>query len=151
MKTEHVHTLILGAGTSGLAAGCIMVKAGIKPVILEKDSVQAVCFAPFTVAISSSISVERVIQPDCQGGCFGVSFSAMTTADTRIAAGFFSTAHSRHVSPFRGFRRRMPWVCCWDARLDFLWSRAKPGNLCRKRGANIDLDRQLTPGRVSGS
>ena len=39
MKTESIHTLILGAGTSGLAAGHALLKAGIKPVILEKDSV----------------------------------------------------------------------------------------------------------------
>jgi len=39
MKIEPVHTLILGAGTSGLAAAHALVKAGIKPVILEKDPV----------------------------------------------------------------------------------------------------------------
>ena len=39
VKTESIHTLILGAGTSGLAAGYALTKAGVKPVILEKDSV----------------------------------------------------------------------------------------------------------------
>jgi len=37
MKTENVHTLILGAGPSGLAAGYTLAKAGMRPVILERD------------------------------------------------------------------------------------------------------------------
>ena len=39
MSTQQVHTLILGAGPSGLAAGYILAKAGMKPVILERDKV----------------------------------------------------------------------------------------------------------------
>ena len=39
MRTENVHTLILGAGPSGLAAGYTLAKAGCQPVILEKDKV----------------------------------------------------------------------------------------------------------------
>ena len=37
--TDRVHTLILGAGPSGLAAGYMLAKAGFKPVVLEKDKV----------------------------------------------------------------------------------------------------------------
>ena len=37
MNTETVHTLILGAGPSGLAAGFTLAKAKLNPVLLEKD------------------------------------------------------------------------------------------------------------------
>ena len=37
MRNEPVHTLILGAGPSGLAAGYMLAKAGLKPVVLERD------------------------------------------------------------------------------------------------------------------
>lgn len=39
MQTERFHSLILGAGPSGLAAGYMLAKAGLKPVGLEKDKV----------------------------------------------------------------------------------------------------------------
>src|SRR5687768_7521179 len=39
MRTEQVHTLILGTGPSGLAAGYTLAKAGKNPVLLEKDKV----------------------------------------------------------------------------------------------------------------
>ena len=39
MQTERVHSLILGAGPSGLAAGYMLAKAGVKPLVLEKDKV----------------------------------------------------------------------------------------------------------------
>lgn len=39
MKTEQVHTLILGAGPAGLAAGYVLAKAGKNAVIVERDKV----------------------------------------------------------------------------------------------------------------
>ena len=39
MQTERVHSLILRAGPSRLAAGYMLAKAGVKPVVLEKDKV----------------------------------------------------------------------------------------------------------------
>jgi uncharacterized protein with NAD-binding domain and iron-sulfur cluster len=39
MRSEEVHTLILGTGLSGDAAGYTLSKAGTRPVPLEKDKV----------------------------------------------------------------------------------------------------------------
>jgi hypothetical protein len=108
-----------------------MVKAGIKPVS-GKSSVPGGLFrsihrGDFVVDIG-----RRIIQPDCKVDVFGASFSAMTTANTRIAAVLFN-GHILDMSPaFRGFRRGMPWSMLLGCGLDFLWSRAKPASLCRE-------------------
>ena len=39
MRSEKISTLILGRGPAGLAAGYTLAKAGLKPVILERDTV----------------------------------------------------------------------------------------------------------------
>jgi protoporphyrinogen oxidase len=39
MHTRQVHTLILGAGPAGLAAGYTLAKAGLGPVVLDRDKV----------------------------------------------------------------------------------------------------------------
>ena len=44
MKTGQIHALILGAGPSGLAAGFILAKVSLKPVVLEKDKVSGGLF-----------------------------------------------------------------------------------------------------------
>ena len=54
MNTETVHTLILGAGPSGLAAGFTLAKAKLKPVLLEKDK---------DLSFNSSSSREFLVLP----------------------------------------------------------------------------------------
>src|SRR5438552_1838283 len=129
MKTEQVHTLILGAGTSGLAAGYALVKAGIKPVILEKDSVPGGLFrsihrGDFIVDIGRKELYNRIARVDA-------FWSELLGNDYREYAhrgGILFNGHILDMSPaFRGFRRGMPWSMLLGCGLDFLWSRAKPG------------------------
>ena len=129
MKTEQIHTLILGAGTSGLAAGYMLVKAGIKPVILEKDSVPGGLFrsihrGDFIVDIGRKELYNRIAKVDA-------FWSELLGNDYREYAhrgGILFNGHILDMSPaFRGFRRGMPLSMLLGCGLDFLWSRAKPG------------------------
>ena len=128
MKTESVHTLILGAGTSGLAAGYALLKAGIKPVILEKDSVPGGLFrsirrGDFIVDIGRKELYNRIAKVDA-------FWSELLGSDYREYAhrgGILFNGHIIDMSPaFRGFRRGMPWSMLVGCGLDFLWSRVKP-------------------------
>ena len=129
MKTESVHTLILGAGTSGLAAGYTLVKAGIKPVILEKDSVPGGLFrsihrGDFIVDIGRKELYNRIAKVD-------TFWNELLGSDYREydhRGGILFKGHIIDMSPaFRGFRRGMPWSMLLGCGLDFLWSRVKPG------------------------
>ena len=129
MKMESVHTLILGAGTSGLAAGHALVKAGMKPVILEKDSVPGGLFrsirrGDFIVDIGRKELYNRIAKVDA-------FWSELLGSDYREYAhrgGILFNGHIIDMSPaFRGFRRGMPWSMLVGCGLDFLWSRVKPG------------------------
>ena len=110
MKTEQVHTLILGAGTSGLAAGYMLVKAGIKPVILEKDSVPGGLFrsihrGDFIVDIGRKELYNRIAKVDAFWSELLGQRLPRIRASRRDS---FQRAHSRHVS-------RVPWISARDA------------------------------------
>jgi protoporphyrinogen oxidase len=129
MKTEAVHTLVLGAGTSGLAAAHALVKAGVKPVILEKDSVPGGLFrsihhGDFIVDIGRKELYNRIAKVDA-------FWSELLGSDYREYShrgGILFKGHIIDMSPaFRGFRRGMPWSMLVACGLDFLWSRVKPG------------------------
>ena len=129
MKTEPVHTLILGAGTSGLAAGYTLLKAGIKPVILEKDSVPGGLFrsihrGDFIVDIGRKELYNRIAKVDA----FWSELLGSDYQEYAHRGGILFNGHIVDMSPaFRGFRRGMPWSMLLGCGLDFLWSRAKPG------------------------
>jgi len=129
MKIEPVHTLILGGGTSGLAAGHALVKAGIKPVILEKDSVPGGLFrsihrGDFIVDIGRKELYNRIAKVDA-------FWRELLGDDYREYAHRGGILYKRNIidmSPaFRGFRRGMPWNMLLGCGVDFLWSRLKPG------------------------
>ena len=129
MKIEPVHTLILGAGTSGLAAGHALVKAGIKPVILEKDSVPGGLFrsihrGDFIVDIGRKELYNRIAKVDA-------FWSELLGDDYREYAhrgGILYKGNIIDMSPaFRGFRRGMPWSMLLGCGFDLISSRVKAG------------------------
>ena len=129
MKIEPVHTLILGAGTSGLAAGHALVKAGIKPVILEKDPVPGGLFrsihhGDFIVDIGRKELYNRIGKVDA-------FWSELLGDDYREYAhrgGILYKGNIIDMSPgFRGFRRGMPWSMLLGCGFDLISSRVKAG------------------------
>ena len=68
MQTERVHSLILGAGPSGLAAGYMLAKAGVKPVVLEKDKVPGGLMRSIKHGDFIMDRPKRTLQPHYQGG-----------------------------------------------------------------------------------
>ena len=66
---ESVHTLILGAGPSGLAAGYKLAKAGRQPVVLERDKVcgglmRSIKYDGFTVDLGRKELYNRIARVD---------------------------------------------------------------------------------------
>lgn len=69
MQTKRVHSVILGAGPSGLAAGCMLAKSGVKPVVLEKDKVpsglmRSIKYRHFVVDIGRKELYNRIAKED---------------------------------------------------------------------------------------
>jgi protoporphyrinogen oxidase len=120
MRTEHVHTLVLGAGPSGLAAGYMLAKAGVKPVVLERDKqcgglMRSIKRGDFVVDVGRKELYNRIAKVD------GL-WSEILGADYRDYAhrgGILYDGHIIDMSPaFEGVRRGMPWTlffgCAWD-------------------------------------
>ncbi len=129
MKTEKVHTLILGAGPSGLASGFILAKAGKKPVVLEKDKVsgglmRSIRRGDFIVDIGRKELYNRLARVD-------ELWTEVLGADYREyphRGGILYEGHVIDMSPaYQGLRRGMPWGMFVGCGLDFLWWRARPG------------------------
>jgi len=129
VKTEHVHTLILGAGPSGLAAGYMLAKAGHSPVVLEKDKVcgglmRSIRRGDFIMDIGRKELYNRLAKVDAL-------WSEVLGPDYRDyphRGGILYDGHIIDMSPgFQGFRRGMPWNMFIGCSLDFLLARAKNG------------------------
>jgi len=127
MKIEGVQTLILGAGTSGLAAGHALIKAGIKPVILEKDLVPGGLFrsirrGDFIVDIGRKELYNRIAKVDA----FWSDLLGDDYREYPHRGGILYKGRIIDMSPaFRGFRRGMPWSMLLGCGLDLLSSRIK--------------------------
>lgn len=129
MRTESVHTLILGAGPAGLAAGHTLAKAGMKPVILERESVcgglmRSIHHGDFVVDVGRKELYNRIARVDAY-------WSDLLGADYRTyphRGGFLYEGRIFEMSPaFRGARRGMPMSTFAACVADFLYARVKPG------------------------
>jgi protoporphyrinogen oxidase len=130
MKTEQVHTLILGAGPSGLAAGYTLAKAGLKPVILEKDKaagglMRSVRHGEFILDIGRKELYNRLAKVDnFWSGILGGEYRPYPHR-----GGLLYDGHIIDLSPaYRGFRRGMPWGMFAGCCVDFLRQRVRAGD-----------------------
>lgn len=129
MRTENVHTLILGAGPSGLAAGYTLAKAGFKPVVLEKDKtpgglMRCIHRGEFVVDVGRKELYNRLEKVD-------EFWSKILGPDYRSyphRGGILYEGHIIDMLPsFQGLRRGMPWGMFLTCAFEFLWCRVKPG------------------------
>jgi protoporphyrinogen oxidase len=130
MQTEQVHTLILGAGPSGLAAGYVLAKAGLKPVVLEKDKVpgglmRSIKHGDFIMDVGRKELYNRIAKVDAL-------WSEILGRDYRDyphRGGILYKGHIIDMSPsFNGVRRGMPWTMFLGCSLDFLLAQCRPRN-----------------------
>ncbi|MFN0129757.1 MAG: NAD(P)-binding protein [Verrucomicrobiales bacterium] len=130
MRTEEVHTLILGAGPSGLAAGYALARAGLKPVLLERDTVagglmRSLRRGEFVVDVGRKELYNRLAKVDA-------FWNQLLGDDYRTyphRGGILYQGNVIDMTPaFRGLRRGMPWPmflrCAWD----LVWSRVRNGS-----------------------
>jgi protoporphyrinogen oxidase len=129
MRTEKVHTLILGAGPAGLAAGYTLAKAGKQPIILEKDAVpgglmRCLHHKDFVVDVGRKELYNRIARVDAL-------WSELLGNDYRTyphRGGFLYEGRILEMTPvFKGPLRGMPLGLFLACGFDFLWSRIRPG------------------------
>jgi protoporphyrinogen oxidase len=146
MQTVKVHTLILGAGPSGLAAGYTLAKAGIKPVVLEKDKVpgglmRSIKYGDFIMDVGRKELYNRIARVDAL-------WSELLGRDYRDyphRGGILYRGRIIDMSPsFDGVRRGMPWSMFVNYSLDFLAAQLKPH---RTRACNVEEYFYQTRGR----
>src|SRR5687767_9085251 len=148
MRTEQVHTVVLGSGPAGLAAGYTLAKAGCKPVVVEKAKVagglmRSITRGDFILDIGRKELYNRLARVDA----FWAELLGDDYRQYPHRGGILFDGHIIEISPaFRGFRRGMPWSMFVGCATDLIWSRArsnghKPRNLeqyfYQKRGRRL--------------
>ena len=135
MAIEQVHTVVLGAGPAGLAAGYTLAKAGCRPVVVEKGKVvgglmRSIKRGEFIVDVGRKELYNRLAKVDAfWGELLGDEYRAYPHR-----GGILFDGHIMEISPkFRGFRRGMPWGmfagCAWDLMTARVRSNGAPRNL----------------------
>jgi protoporphyrinogen oxidase len=133
MMERTVHTLILGAGTSGLAAGYTLAKAGLAPVLIERDKTcgglfQSIRRGEFSVDVGRKELYNRIERVD-------VLWRQLLGADYREyphRGGILYQGHLIDMSPkFQGLRRGMPLSLLFGCAVDLV-----SAQLRRRRSAS---------------
>jgi protoporphyrinogen oxidase len=148
MRTEEVHTIVLGAGPAGLSAGYTLAKAGLAPVVVEKGKVagglmRSVRRGEFCVDVGRKELYNRLARVD-------EFWAELLRQDYRPyphRGGILFDGYIIDISPvFRGFRRGMPWPmffgCAWDLVRSRLQANGTPARhlqdyFYRKRGRRL--------------
>ena len=147
MRTEQVHTLILGAGPAGLAAGYTLAKAGLKPVILDRDKVpgglmRSVHHRDFVVDVGRKELYNRLSKVDDL-------WTSVIGSDYRQyphRGAFLYQGHILEMSrSYQGFRRGMTWSMFLGCAFGFLWSRM---NALAPKPSNVEEYFYCTRGRL---
>ena len=128
MRTENVHTLILGAGPAGLAAGYTLAKAGKNPVVLDREKVpgglmRSVHHRDFVVDVGRKELYNRLAKvDDFWAGVIGSDYRQYPHR-----GGYLYDGHILEMSrAYRGFRRGMPWSMFLGCAFGFFGARLNP-------------------------
>lgn len=133
---EDVHTLVLGAGPSGLAAGYTLAKAGVKPILIEKSNfsgglMRSIHRNGFIMDLGRKELYNRIEKVDA-------FWSGLVGEDYRPYAHRGGVLYEGHIIDalpiYQGFRRGMPWGMFLRMVANFAWWRLKPG---RKPPTNL--------------
>ena len=147
MRTEQIHTLILGSGPAGLAAGHTLAKAGLKPVILDREKVpgglmRSIRHKDFVVDVGRKELYNRLAKVDD----FWTSIIGPDYRQYPHRGGFLYQGHILEMSrTYHGFRRGMSWPMFLGCTSGFFWARM---NVFAPRPRNVEEYFYRTRGRL---
>lgn len=147
MRTESVHTLVLGAGPSGLAAGYTLAKAGLKPVVVDRENVpgglmRSIHRGDFVVDVGRKELYNRLAKvDDFWEGLLGADYRPYPHRGAFLYNGHLLEISGAH----RGFRRGMPWSMFIACVAGFFASRI---NVFASKPRNVEEYFYRTRGRL---